>query len=122
MVKKLSSQFHRRPAPDDSDQTGKIWRSGLTAEEREEAQRKAFENNFANDESQDFYARNEDGTSNESPSNNGEPAVSTNAADPQQDVDQYWLEYKQNWISHNQPVLDQEYMNWVKSHVDYNLA
>ena len=120
MIKRLNVQFQRRATNDDSD---KIWKSSMTAEEREEAQRLAFENTGVaqNDESADFY-RNQNGTtSNESPSNNQEP-VSTYIAENQQDIDQYWLEYKQNWIAHNQSILDQEYRNWVKSHIDYNCA
>lgn len=34
----------------------------------------------------------------------------------------YWAEYKNNWINHNQPVLDQEYEGWVKQNVEYNIT
>lgn len=33
----------------------------------------------------------------------------------------YWQEYKDNWINHNRPILDQEYTNWVKSNIEYNI-
>ena len=81
MIKRLNVQFQRRATNDDSD---KIWKSSMTAEEREEAQRLAFENTGVaqNDESADFY-KNQDGTtSNESPSNHQEP-VSTYIAENQ---------------------------------------
>ena len=36
--------------------------------------------------------------------------------------DQYWQDYKNNWIIHNQATLDVEYENWVRSYIEYNTS
>jgi ATP-dependent exoDNAse (exonuclease V) beta subunit len=60
-----------------------------------------------NDESEEPYQN--EGTSNETPSFIDGQIDSTNQAQ----VTQYWIDYKNNWISHNQGELDKEYEVWV---------
>lgn len=82
----------------------KLYNQGLTEEEIAEKQRKLFENVVLDEESEDPF----NGDGNHETEGNGQ------AANGQMDeATQYWLEYKANWISHNKPVLEQEYANWV---------
>ena len=34
----------------------------------------------------------------------------------------YWENYKNNWITFNKNVLDQEYDTWVTTNVEYNIS
>lgn len=66
-----------------------------------------------NDESEEPYQN--EGTSNETPSFIDGQIDSTNQAQ----VTQYWIDYKNNWISHNQGELDKEYEVWVQSNINH---
>jgi len=68
-----------------------------------------------------------DPSSNESPSfnqisGNETPIDAAAQAQAEHENAQYWAEYRNNWINHNQPVLDGEYEGWVKQNVEYNIT
>lgn len=41
---------------------------------------------------------------------------------PQMEQQPQWTaeDYRISWINHNRALLDQDYLNWVKGHIDYN--
>lgn len=54
------------------------------------------------------------GTSNDSPSAHNLQSSNVNE-------EQYWAEYRVNWINQNQELLDNDYEQWVQSNIDYNV-
>ena len=92
----------------------KLWMQGKTPEEIEEIQRKLLENAGMSDSE-----GNQEATSNESPthplnsSNENTTPMQTSTVLNESETMQYWSDYKNNWISHNQALLDKEYQEWV---------
>jgi hypothetical protein len=95
----------------------KFWlEQGLSIQEIEEKQKALFQNSAAEDDSDELYYRqnNQEGT------DESKSIQQNNSGAEQQGDAEYWANFKSNWISFNQATLDQEYANWVKSHIDYN--
>jgi hypothetical protein len=89
----------------------KLFLQGLTPKEIEDQQRRLLEGvPMNNDESDELYMQ-------ENTSLNETPVGTVD----QQDQAQYWQEYKENWLTHNKDLLEQEYQNWVKCNIDYNV-
>ena len=98
MLKRLSESQINSEGRKKKKNSSKLWMQGLTQKEIEEQQAKLFEN---------CPLMSENATSELCGSIKGED---------------YLDEYKANWIKHNQAILDQEYLNWVQAHIDYNIA
>lgn len=98
MLKRLSESQMNSEGRKKKKNSNKLWMQGLTQKEIQEQQAKLFENiPLLQEQESDM------GTSELSPAPLGES------------------DYKANWIMHNQAILEQEYLNWVQSHIDYNL-
>ena len=95
----------------------KMMLKGMTQAEIEEHQRKLFENDGADYDSDDEFI---EGTS-ESKSAIQERHQNGNNQIIEEQVDQDWEAYKASWISHNKHLLDEDYQTWVISHIQYNL-
>ena len=91
----------------------KLWMQGMTPEQIEEQQRRLLQGVPLNDESEEPFQQ--EGTSNESPSFQG-----VQCQDNTQ-LEQYWADYRANWIALNQAELDNDYETWVHQNIAYNI-
>ena len=51
-----------------------------------------------------------------------DPSHSESPDTNQAQNEEYWETYKNNWISHNKSILNQEYDTWVKNNIEYNIS